>query len=45
MAARSPTPPVFTRCTPLLFKNEALKWNHLVGFGFWVLAVCFVFRK
>lgn len=36
---------VFTLFTTLLFKNEALKWNHLVGFGFLVLAVYFIFRK
>lgn len=36
---------VFTLFTTLLFKNEELKWNHLVGFGFLVLAVCFVLRK
>lgn len=36
---------VFTLFTTLLFKNEVLKWNHLVGFGFLVLAVYFIFRK
>ncbi len=36
---------VFTLFTTLLFKNEALRWNHFVGFGFLVLAVYFIFRK
>lgn len=33
---------VFTVFTLLLFKNEQLKWNHFVGFGFLVLAVYFI---
>ena len=33
---------VFTVFTLLLFKNEALKWNHFVGFVFLVLAVYFI---
>lgn len=33
---------VFTVFTLVLFKNEALKWNHLVGFVFLVLAVYFI---
>jgi uncharacterized protein len=33
---------VFSGVTLLLFKNEPLKWNHLVGFVFLVLAVYFI---
>lgn len=33
---------VFTIFTLVLFKNEALKWNHFVGFLFLVLAVYFI---
>jgi uncharacterized protein len=33
---------VFTVFTLLFFKNEPLKWNHFVGFGFLVLAVYFI---
>jgi hypothetical protein len=33
---------VFTVFTLLLFKNEALKWNHFVGFCFLILAVYFI---
>lgn len=33
---------VFTIFTLVLFKNEALKWNHFVGFVFLVLAVYFI---
>lgn len=29
----------------MFFKNETLRWNHMVGFGFLVLAVYFIFRK
>jgi uncharacterized protein (DUF486 family) len=36
---------VFAGFTLLFFKNEGLKWNHLVGFTFLVLAVYFIFRK
>ncbi|MCC8155475.1 MAG: DMT family protein [Tannerellaceae bacterium] len=36
---------VFTVFTTLLFKNETLRWNHLVGFVFLILAVYFIFRK
>ena len=28
-----------------VFKTETLKWNHLVGFVFLVLAVFFIFKK
>jgi uncharacterized protein len=33
---------VFTVFTLVMFKNESLKWNHLVGFVFMVLAVYFI---
>ena len=33
---------VFTIFTLVFFKNEALKWNHFVGFVFLVLAVYFI---
>jgi uncharacterized protein (DUF486 family) len=33
---------VFTVFTLVFFKNESLKWNHFVGFGFLVLAVYFI---
>jgi uncharacterized protein (DUF486 family) len=36
---------VFTLFTTLLFKNEALRWNHFVGFGLLVAAVFFIFKK
>jgi uncharacterized protein (DUF486 family) len=36
---------VFTGFMLLFFKNETLKWNHLVGFIFMILAVYFIFRK
>jgi len=36
---------VFTIFTLIAFKNETLKWNHLVGFIFLVLAVYFIFKK
>ncbi|MBG44625.1 MAG: hypothetical protein CL530_11735 [Aequorivita sp.] len=36
---------VFTVFTLLAFKNETLKWNHIVGFIFLVLAVYFIFKK
>jgi len=36
---------VFVIFTTLLFKNEQLRWNHLIGFIFLVLAVYFVFKK
>ena len=36
---------IFSGFILLVFKNEALKWNHLVGFVFLVLAVFFVFKK
>jgi len=33
---------VFVGFTLVFFKNETLKWNHFVGFGFLVLAVYFI---
>ncbi len=36
---------VFSVFVIVLFKNEQIRWNHLVGFGFLVLAVYFMFRK
>ena len=36
---------VFTIFTLIAFKNEHIRWNHLVGFMFLVLAVYFIFRK
>jgi len=36
---------VFTIFTLLAFKDEQLKWNHIVGFAFLVLAVYFIFKK
>ncbi len=36
---------LFLVFTLLLFKNEALKWNHIVAFIFIILAVYFVFKK
>lgn len=36
---------VFVLFTLLFFKNETFRWNHLVGFGFLVLAVYFIFKK
>jgi uncharacterized protein len=36
---------VFTIFTILTFKNEQIRWNHLVGFIFMILAVYFIFKK
>ncbi len=36
---------VFTVFSTLLFKNETLRINHVIGFGFLVLAVFFIFKK
>ena len=36
---------VFTAFTLLFFKNEVLRFNHLVGFVFLILAVYFIFKK
>ncbi|MES2593549.1 MAG: DMT family protein [Bacteroidota bacterium] len=36
---------VFVVFTLLFFKNETLRWNHLLGFVFLILAVYFIFKK
>jgi uncharacterized protein len=36
---------VFTIFSLIAFKNEPLRWNHLVGFIFLVMAVYFIFKK
>ena len=36
---------VFTVIVTLMFKNEALQWNHFAAFFCLILAVFFVFRK
>ncbi len=36
---------VFMIFTLLAFRNESIRWNHLLGFIFLVLAVYFVFKK
>ena len=36
---------VFTVIVLLVMKNEALRWNHIVGFLCLVLAVFFIFKK
>lgn len=36
---------IFVIFTLLVFKTEALKWNHIVGFLFLIAAVFFFFKK
>lgn len=36
---------VFSIFLIVAFKNETIKWNHLVAFCFLILAVYFVFKK
>jgi uncharacterized protein (DUF486 family) len=36
---------VFSLFTLLIFKNQSIKWNHLVAFVFIILAVYFMFKK
>lgn len=36
---------VFTIFTLVAFKNETFRMNQLIGFGFLVLAVYFIFKK
>ena len=36
---------VFTVFTIVFFKNESFRVNHLIGFGFLILAVYFIFKK
>ena len=35
---------VFSLFTLLVFKNQTIKWNHIVAFIFIILAVYFVFK-
>lgn len=36
---------VFMLMAVLVFKTDTLKLNHLIGFGFLVIAVYFIFKK
>lgn len=36
---------VFSLFAVIVFKTEAFRINHLIGFGFLVLAVYFIFKK
>lgn len=36
---------IFVVFSFLFFKNETLRWNHLLGLCFLVLAVYFIFKK
>lgn len=36
---------VFMVFSLLVFKNETFRLNHLIGFGFLILAVFFIFKK
>jgi len=36
---------VFSLFTIFVFKTETFKLNHLIGFGFLILAVYFIFKK
>ncbi|MBS1549278.1 MAG: DMT family protein [Bacteroidetes bacterium] len=36
---------VFTVFMIVFFKNETLRLNHIIGFGFLILAVYFIFKK
>ena len=36
---------VFTVFTIFFFKTQKFTYNHLIGFGFLILAVYFIFRK
>lgn len=36
---------IFMVFTLLFFKNETIKMNHIIGFGFLILAVYFIFKK
>lgn len=36
---------VFSIFTILIFKTETFKLNHLIGFGFLILAVYFIFKN
>jgi uncharacterized protein (DUF486 family) len=36
---------VFVCFTLFFFKNESIRWNHVVGFFFLLLSVFFIFKK
>jgi uncharacterized protein (DUF486 family) len=36
---------IFSIFTLLVFKTEEIRTNHIIGFGFLVLAVYFIFKK
>jgi uncharacterized protein (DUF486 family) len=36
---------VFVVFSLIFFKNETLRMNHIIGFGFLILAVYFIFKK
>ncbi|HET8964439.1 MAG TPA: DMT family protein [Chitinophagales bacterium] len=36
---------VFILFTLVFFKQEQLRWNHIIGFAFMILAVYFIFKK
>ncbi|MFM7194265.1 MAG: DMT family protein [Bacteroidota bacterium] len=36
---------VFTIFSLVFFRNETLRLNHFIGFGFLILAVWFIFKK
>jgi uncharacterized protein (DUF486 family) len=36
---------IFVLFSLLFFKNETLRWNHIVGFLLLILAVYFMFKK
>jgi len=36
---------VFVIFASLVFKNESIRFNHIIGFGFLILAVYFIFKK
>ncbi|MBN2619087.1 MAG: DMT family protein [Spirochaetales bacterium] len=36
---------VFTIFTLTIFRTESFRMNHLIGFGFLILAVYFIFKK
>jgi uncharacterized protein (DUF486 family) len=36
---------VFTTFMLVFFKDQPLRWNHIIGFGLLVLAVFFLFKK
>jgi uncharacterized protein (DUF486 family) len=36
---------VFSAFMLFFFKDQPLKWNHIVGFGLLILAVFFLFKK